>query len=797
MTSEDPKLPILEIDNSGDPVAPKENRRKFINQAGVIVRDMLPITITDWHKPAAADVEDPCYVHSVTKDLLYDTLLSHFNLPQDLSDFKKKKLKQWTLSKMATQFRNWKKTLWKKYENEDPDFSGTSGTGSTLVKIQDNWAAFKAYKKSAAAVARSEKNKENASKKVYHHRLGTGGYRSAIPNWLACEDRLMAKGIRPQTYDWPERSKFWLFAHGASLDEETGLIVADGKFKKTVETIVPKLVKAIDEVRRGVFKPDRADDELSRALGNVEHVGRVRGQPGGTNLLSGYPECADTYRSRSRAKKKAEDRFSQLELKVQKQQELLEALSQQRASQQQIVSPQVDRSQHRSSVGSTQLQVDVDAHYPVDDITERTNCELHTPMRNISLKVAVGYVLPNESEANNLNGDIPPGYARVGVDEVVPEFQTLDLEIPGGEDEATLQDVKGGFALWNKKYIVLLGQPALNQQNSSLPEREPSARQQSPAVLPEMTPMEIESQHKQQDPVLPEMETIEIDSQDQQMPVQPEMETIEIESQDKQQSPVHLERDPSASPSRSPRREQEPVKWLPRKRPRGSPVRKKPAKEKTPPPQQKLPWENTVEENAAIVQKELKQFFAPKVKVPEPKFTANYTAEACHRTIDNLYNPPESPPSDYVRSISKSYEELEQKQVAKKVGKQIPQLGEQAAQSVPPLKVFDQEEIHRLAKAALGDPRQEASSSDDIPMLPLARQFVLGANLVDGRLSTKMRAFHNWYKETSRDGTISMMVGVKEEHFGREYAVSVEFKENFQLYNIRALDKSIISTYCL
>ena len=98
---------------------------------------------------------------------------------------------------MATRFCNWKKTLWKKYENEDPDFSGTSGTGATLVKIQDNWAAFKAYKKSAAAVARSEKNKENAKKKVYHHRLGTCDYRSAIPNWLACEDRLMSKEIGP------------------------------------------------------------------------------------------------------------------------------------------------------------------------------------------------------------------------------------------------------------------------------------------------------------------------------------------------------------------------------------------------------------------------------------------------------------------------------------------------------------------------------------------------------------------------------------------------------------------------
>ena len=114
-------------------------------------------------------------------------------------------------------------------------------------------------------------------------------------------------------------------------------------------------------------------------------------------MKSGYPECGDTYRSRARKKKKAEERLSELELKVQKQQELLESLSQQRPSQQQIVSPQVDRFQPRSSAGSTQVQVDADAHYAMDDITERTNCELHTPMRNISLKVAVGYVLPNES----------------------------------------------------------------------------------------------------------------------------------------------------------------------------------------------------------------------------------------------------------------------------------------------------------------------------------------------------------------------------------------------------------------
>ena len=134
---------------------------------------------------------------------------------------------------MADQFRNWKKKIWKKYEKEDPDFSGNSGTG-TLVKIQDYWPVFKAYKKSSTAVARSVKNKANAAKKIYHHRLGTGGYRSAIPTWLAAEDRLLAKGIISQTADWPERSKFWLFAHGAVLDPVSGKIVPQGKWKHKI-----------------------------------------------------------------------------------------------------------------------------------------------------------------------------------------------------------------------------------------------------------------------------------------------------------------------------------------------------------------------------------------------------------------------------------------------------------------------------------------------------------------------------------------------------------------------------------
>ena len=443
MTSKDAKLPIYEIDEEGDPVEPPENRKKYISQAGVIVRDSVPISIPEWNKPAGVAEDDPCYVHNHLKDLCFDTLLEHVNLPDDIEPTTKLKLKQWTLSKMADAFRKYKQTLWAKYKTVDPDFSEEK-----LVKIRDHWEEFKAYKKSDAAVARSNINKANAANKVHHHNLGTGGYRSAIPKWLALEDKIFAKDITPQTYYWPERSKFWLFAHGATLDEETGKIVPKvEKFKKKVEEIVPKIEKVIEEVKRGVWKPYREDDELTRALGNPEHWGRLRGMPGGVTIKKAYPQHADTYRSRARKKKKGEERLTELELKVQ---QLMESINSQTGPSQQQ-QPMDARSQLRSSVGST--QIDVDAHYPVDDVTEKTPCELHAPVVNISTKVADGYALPSDAGASYHNGDIAPGYAVVGVDEIAPGFESLALEISGGDGEETLYDVKGGFVQWNKKYI--------------------------------------------------------------------------------------------------------------------------------------------------------------------------------------------------------------------------------------------------------------------------------------------------------------------------------------------------------
>ena len=91
---------------------------------------------------------------------------------------------------------------------------------------------------------------------------------------------------------------------------------------------------------------------------------------------------------------------------------------------------------------------------------------------------------------------------------------------------------------------------------------------------------------------------------------------------------------------------------------------------------------------------------------------------------------------------------------------------------------------------------------DTIREEDIKRKYVRGEPLVKPeevkKLSTRMYELHEWYmkiaKTTNRE---SLMVNVKAEHYFNENALYVEFTELFQLFNYDALDKSIVSCYCL
>ena len=168
-----PDTAVLVIDKVGEDGAvlePVENRTKFISQCGVLVRDNLPISIREWHKPKRDD-GSVTYVDERSKDDLWNKLMVNFTLPPDLEDAEKLTVKSWTFKKMATQFATYKKNLWSTYKNKKkvPTFTGA------LEKQKDHWAEFKAYRESAEAEELSAKNKANAAKNLHHHVLGSGG----------------------------------------------------------------------------------------------------------------------------------------------------------------------------------------------------------------------------------------------------------------------------------------------------------------------------------------------------------------------------------------------------------------------------------------------------------------------------------------------------------------------------------------------------------------------------------------------------------------------------------------------
>ena len=76
--------------------------------------------------------------------------------------------------------------------------------------------------------------------------------------------------------------------------------------KSNVATPHGEIVKTIEEVKQDNFKPDRENNELTKALGNPEKPGRTRGFGPSVPWKTGFPEDTEYYRSRARAKKQKE-----------------------------------------------------------------------------------------------------------------------------------------------------------------------------------------------------------------------------------------------------------------------------------------------------------------------------------------------------------------------------------------------------------------------------------------------------------------------------------------------------------
>ena len=88
-----------------------------------------------------------------------------------------------------------------------------------------------------------------------------------------------------------------------------------------------------------------------------------------------------------------------------------------------------------------------------------TPCELHIPMGNSTIVVAIGVVSPmdiDKTPRSHVN-PIPPGYYSVSVDRVIKDYREVPLDFPGGDGEKTLGQAEHSFVLWCKCYIIIPG----------------------------------------------------------------------------------------------------------------------------------------------------------------------------------------------------------------------------------------------------------------------------------------------------------------------------------------------------
>ena len=108
------KYNIDSIKPNGEPSEPKKNAGKFIRQCGVLVKDQIPISIQEWKKPAK-EHPDLTFVDQRAKDGLWESLMSHFTLPDHFTDADVDKVKNSALRKMAIAFNNHKKNIWAAY----------------------------------------------------------------------------------------------------------------------------------------------------------------------------------------------------------------------------------------------------------------------------------------------------------------------------------------------------------------------------------------------------------------------------------------------------------------------------------------------------------------------------------------------------------------------------------------------------------------------------------------------------------------------------------------------------------
>uniref|UniRef100_K3YCE6 Ubiquitin-like protease family profile domain-containing protein n=1 Tax=Setaria italica TaxID=4555 RepID=K3YCE6_SETIT len=207
------------------------------------------------------------------------------------------------------------------------------------------------------------------------HHLGAGGYTAKIAKWRREEEERRRAGLSNLFEGLDERSRNWVLAQILK-------VTPNGKVKfkhPTTEEIYARLEQLAKAQKKGLFKPDREKDQLTDAIGTMEHSRRVRGMSSTLPWGKAFPNDQARYRKRDCYKKNLEEKMREIN-----KQELIEFFtSQQLATRADLTISDGQRQAeptmqlaHTRFVAPSSASLIANVRYPVDDIQVDTPCRL-------------------------------------------------------------------------------------------------------------------------------------------------------------------------------------------------------------------------------------------------------------------------------------------------------------------------------------------------------------------------------------------------------------------------------------
>jgi hypothetical protein len=134
----------------------------------------------------------------------------------------------------------------------------------------NEWKTFKELHTTPEAVARSNRMKELIQKNKFKHRLGSDGYKAAIPLWTKMEQELREAGILDPLEGCTLSMRNWIRGR-SRIDDKGQLVTSNSDITRVIENANDLITKE----KTGKFKPQHQKDQLCAALETEEHRGHT------------------------------------------------------------------------------------------------------------------------------------------------------------------------------------------------------------------------------------------------------------------------------------------------------------------------------------------------------------------------------------------------------------------------------------------------------------------------------------------------------------------------------------------